>query len=74
MGYERIFIAEEALPKLKRLAHENLGITLYEGIAVYTSHHYPITKKNGDIVWGVLIINTGYMVYLVEEVYQITTA
>ena len=31
-------------------------------------------NEHPDIVWGVLIINTGYMVYLVEEIYQITTA
>lgn len=74
MDYERVFIAREALHKLKRLAHESAGITLYEGIAIYESHNFPMFRKNGDIVWGVLIINTGYMVYLVEEIYQITTA
>lgn len=70
----RIFIAREALHKLKRLAHECAGITPYEGIPIYQSPHFPMLRKNGDTVWGVLIINTGYMVYLVEEVYQVTTA
>lgn len=71
----RIFIAREALHKLKRLARECTGATLYaDGVSVYESKHYPMFRENGDIVWGVLIINTGYMVYLVEEVYQVTTA
>lgn len=74
MIYERIYIAREALHKLKRLAKENAGITLYEGIAIYESPHFPMFRRNGDIVWGVLIINTGFMVYLVEELYQVTTA
>jgi hypothetical protein len=74
MDYERVFIAREALHKLKRLSKECAGITLYEGIAIYDSPHFPMFRRNGDIVWGVLIINTGYMVYLVEEIYQITTA
>jgi len=34
----------------------------------------PMFRKNGDIVWGVIILNTGYRVPLVEEVYQVTTA
>lgn len=71
---DRIFIAQRALNKLKHLLHENAGITSFQGIPVYVHHNYPMFRKNGDIVWGVIVLNTGYRVPLVEEVYQVTTA